>query len=320
MADAIGQYRILDRIGSAGLGEVYRARDTRHGRTVAITVVASHIAGDADRRAHFLREVAVVARLSHPNIAALYEVGDDGQQLFLASEFVPGEVLARLMAGRPLNPRRASEFAAQIADGLAEAHSFGVVHGHLTTSSIVITPKDKAKIVDFGPAVWTSGEDNRGGQDDSATAGAVNMMLSATGDVADQSTDIRALGVVLFEMLTGRQPHAGDQGSTRIREIGRTRLAPSTVTRSVPAELDAIVAKAVVENAAGGYESAAAFATDLRSVAALLDARAERNEASRRRPSPNTSRGRSRLVWILIVVVIAVLAAAAWCSTGSVRL
>src|SRR5919204_5589772 len=112
MLDTLGHYKILDRIGAGGMGEVYRARDTRLGRTVAIKVLARAVTDDPDRRERFLREARAAAVLSHPNIAALYEIGEDQGHLFLAFEFVPGETLNTIIAGRPLHPRRAVDFAA----------------------------------------------------------------------------------------------------------------------------------------------------------------------------------------------------------------
>src|SRR5688572_29280451 len=107
MFEHLAQYKILDRIGAGGMGEVFRARDTRLGRTVAVKVLPADVAGDPVRRDRFLREARASAALSHPNIAALYEIGEDRQQLFLAFEFVPGETLQTVIGGRPLNPRRA---------------------------------------------------------------------------------------------------------------------------------------------------------------------------------------------------------------------
>src|SRR5258708_16663238 len=111
MLETLGHYKILDRIGAGGMGEVYRARDTRLGRTVAIKVLAPEVAGDPGRRDRFLREARAAAALSHPNIAALYEIGEDQGQLFLVFQFIPGETLKATIAGRPMNPRRALDLA-----------------------------------------------------------------------------------------------------------------------------------------------------------------------------------------------------------------
>ena len=129
--------------------------------------------------------------MSHPNIAALYEIGDDGGP-FLVYEFVPGQTLATLVAGGPLNPRRAVDLATQMADALAEAHAAGIAHGAITTDAVIVTPKGPAKILDFGLTAWTNGHGP-----------------STSGSVAEDRADIEALGAILFEMLTG---HAATSG------------------------------------------------------------------------------------------------------------
>src|SRR4029077_1780560 len=220
MFETLGQYKILDRIGAGGMGEVYRARDTRLGRTVAIKVLAQDVANDPARRDRFLREARAAAALSHPNIAALYEIGEDQGQLFLAFEFVPGAPLSPVIGGRPLNTRRAVDFAIQIADALADAHAAGIVHRDIKPGNVIITPKDKAKVLDFGLATWTAGGHEREHAAHDApvlvttagtTLGPVAYMSpeQALGEKVDHRTDIFSLGIVLFEMLTGRPPFAG---------------------------------------------------------------------------------------------------------------
>src|SRR5262249_9530303 len=140
MFESLGHYKILERGGGGGMGEVYRARDMRLGRTVAIKVLAADVAGDPERRERFVRDARATAALSHPNIAALYEVGEDQGQLFLVFEFVPGETLNQVMSGRPLNTRRAVDFAGQIADALAEAHAEATVPRHIKPAHSVSPP------------------------------------------------------------------------------------------------------------------------------------------------------------------------------------
>jgi serine/threonine protein kinase/TolB-like protein len=217
MFETLGHYKILDRIGAGGMGEVYRARDTRLGRTVAIKVLAATVAGDGERRDRFLQEARATAALSHPNISALYEIGDENGQLYLVFEFVPGETLAAAIAGRPLNPRRALDLSIQMADAIADAHAAGIVHRDIKPANIIVTPKGHAKILDFGLATWTSGGSDR---DQAATMvataagttlGTVAYMSpeQALGEAVDERTDIFSLGIVLFEMLTGKLPFQG---------------------------------------------------------------------------------------------------------------
>src|SRR5438876_6017388 len=189
MIDSLGHYKILDRIGAGGLGDVYRARDTRLGRTVAIKVPGAELQAGGDRREALLRDAQIASVLSHPNIAALFEIGDDDGRLFLVFEFVPGEPLKRVIEGRPLNVRRAVDLATQMADALAEAHALEIVHGDLRPETVMVTPKGNAKILDFGLVRW-----KKTITDQTVSGG------------SDHRVDIEALGALLFEMLTGRKP------------------------------------------------------------------------------------------------------------------
>jgi serine/threonine protein kinase len=286
MLQSLGHYKMLDRIGAGRIGEVYRARDTRLGRTVAIEVLSPDVSRHAGRRERFLRDARASAALSHPNIAALYEVGQERDLTYLVCEFVPGEPLTTVVAGRSLNPRRAVDLAIQLADAVADAHAEGIVHRDLKSSTITVTPKDKAKILDFGLAAWTK----RGG-----------ALTQAPSEDADFRGDIRALGAILFEMLTGRQPAAAS---------GAAPAPPSSINASVPRELDPIAVKALTKSPDARYESAATLAAELRSVAAILDVRSGMAEP------PRLARGtpRRRIVagWLIAALVLAAIVGLVW--------
>src|SRR5262249_16456453 len=147
MLDQLAQYKILDRIGAGGMGEVFRARDTRLGRTVAIKILKRDVAGDEERRARFVREARVPPALSHPGIATIYEIGEEQDQVFLVFEFVPGETLRTAIGGQPLNPRRAIEIGGQIADALAYAHANDVIHRDIKPDNVIVTPSGHAKVL-----------------------------------------------------------------------------------------------------------------------------------------------------------------------------
>src|SRR5215212_5737902 len=154
---AIAHYNLLEAIHDDALGEVYRARDTKVGRTVALKLVADATFTDADPRDRFLEDARAAAGLSHPNIATLFDVGEYDGGCYLAYEFTSGMTLRQENGGRAVNPRRAVELAVQIADALAEAHSRGVLHGDLRPDTIVVTQKGSAKVLHCGMSRWTRG-------------------------------------------------------------------------------------------------------------------------------------------------------------------
>jgi len=317
MLESLGHYKILDRIGAGGIGEVYRARDTQLGRTVAIKVLAPDLARDADRRARFLADARVSATLSHPNIATLYEVGEDQDVVYLVLEFVPGDTLKTIIGGRPLNPRRAIDCAIQIADALAEAHAEAIIHRDLKPDNIIVTPKGNAKILDFGLAEWTKGGAARQRAGQAAgqpTTGLTTVPYmspeQALGGPVEAATDVFSLGVILFEMLTGRLPFG-----TMISPGGPSRpgpaesRAPSAINPAVPKEIDPIVTKALARRLDYRYGSAATLAAELRSVAAILDVRSGTAEP----PTLVVAEPRRRRVgWVAALVVLAAIAGLVW--------
>ncbi|PYQ74093.1 MAG: hypothetical protein DMG04_11650 [Acidobacteria bacterium] len=346
MVEQLGQYKILDRIGAGGMGDVYRARDTRLGRTVAIKVLSAAVADDAARRERFMREARAAAALSHPNIAALYEIGEDAGELFLAFEYVPGETLRALIGGRPLNPRRAIDLGVQIADALADAHAEGIVHRDIKPDNIIVTPKGNAKILDFGLATWTAGGAERAHAAEAATMMATSPGMTigtvaymspeqALGEAVDQRTDIFSLGIVMFEMLTGKPPFSGATATALSLQIVQAPApAPSSINKSLPKEFDGIVLKALAKSLNQRYESAAVMAAELRALAAVLDVRSGTSEPADlavglpRAASSSSARGaraghlRPRRHWSPVAVVLllgAIAAGGIWLERDPIR-
>jgi TolB-like protein len=317
MFETLGLYKILDRIGAGGMGEVFRARDTRLGRTVAIKVVTESVAGDPDRRARFLRDARAATALSHPNIAALYEIGEDQDQLFLVFEYAPGETLKNTIAGRPLNPRRAIDLAVQIADALADAHAAGIVHRDLEPDNIIVTPKGNAKILDFGLSAWTAGGAAREraaiASGDAGMPGAAAYLSpeQALGEQVDHRTDIFSLGIMLFEMLTGRLPFTATASTPLALQIVQAPApAPSAVNKALPPELDPIVARAMAKSLDQRYASAVTLSAELRAVGAILDVRSDMQEPAA--VFVPTQRARSGGGWIALFLMVAAIGAGAW--------
>ncbi len=236
-----GAYRVAERVGEGGMGVVYRAEDTRLGRTVAVKALPPTLARDPHRRARFEHEARVLASLSHPNIAAIHGVEDTARGPVLVLEFVPGETLAQRLTRGPLALDEGISTASQIARGLEAAHAAGVVHRDLKPSNIQLTPEGGVKILDFGvakqaPPIADSGPSPV----PSATlpgslVGTAAYMSpeQARGRAVDRRADLWAFGCVLYEMLTGRRAFDGETPSDTVASVLRaepdwSRLPPAT--------------------------------------------------------------------------------------------
>ena len=281
MIDTLGLYKVLDRLGSSRLGDVYRARDTKHGRTVAMTVVGETVGHDPERRACLVRDAHAVQACTHPSVSCLFDVGEEDGRLYLVFEFAPGDPLEALMARGPLNPRRAIEIAVQVADGLADGHAVGLLHADLRPGTIVMTPKGNAKIYNIGLAAWMS----EGRSPYSAPE-------QRRGEPAQEASDIYALGAILFEMITAHRPSASGADSR------------------IPADLAPILSKALADVPGDRYQSVATLAAELRTVGAALDARVTAGATPvppRRAPARRWGIG-----WWLVLLGLAAVAALLW--------
>src|SRR5262245_50800281 len=323
MLESVAQYKILERIGAGGVGELYRARDTQHGRTVALRIVRQALVADTQRRTRFVADALKAAELSHPSLATVFETGEDQGQLFLASEYVPGQTLRGAIGGHAINPRRALAFAAQIADALAEAHFAGIFHADLRPDNVMITPKGNAKVLDMGLAVWTEGGAARARAGLATTTTALQDGFvartapymspeQALGEAVDYRTDIFSLGVLLFEMLTGRVPFLASAATEVTEEaVHGPLVAPTTLNKSLPSEVDAVVERMLAKNPSERYESAETAAAALRSIGAVLDKRGQAAAP----PAVRAPKRSSGIGWIAVVIVLGVIAALIWLAT-----
>jgi serine/threonine-protein kinase len=318
----IAHYNLLERLGTGALGDVYRARDLRVGRTVALMMPAPELVSGAGRREKFLVQAREAQTLNHPNIATLFDVVEQDGQCYLAYEFAAGPSLRDEMAGRPMNLRRAIELAAQVSDALAEGHSRGLIHGDLRPDNIVITPKGSPKILNFGLTGWTMSGQARAaaasaeglGTDPHGVAGYLSPE-QALGGTIDERSDVFSFGVLFQEMLTGRNPFTGSTPSATVMNVIRlTPPPPSAMTPAVPAELDALVARALAKPVDARPSGALALSSDLRRIAAKLDAR-EREVEPRARPA--VAGEKAGLGWLVGAVMLAVLIVVWWYFSGT---
>lgn len=218
----LGRYRIVERIGAGGMGEVYRAHDEQLGRDVAIKVLPASSFSDPAARARLVREARTASKLNHPHICTIHEVGESEGQAYIAMELVEGHTLSARLATGPLPPDQVLRYGLQLADALAHAHDRGVAHRDFKSANVVITPEGRAKVLDFGLAKRLSGEESvEATTQVSLTApgmlaGTVAYMApeQLRGQRADTRSDVWALGVVLYEMVAGSQPFQGRTQST----------------------------------------------------------------------------------------------------------
>jgi serine/threonine protein kinase len=312
---AIAHYNLLERLGEGEFSEIYRARDTRFGRTVALRLIRDEAFTGAHIRAAFLEDARAAARLSHPNVTTLFDVGEYDGGCYLAYEFASGVNLRHETAGRAVNPRRAVELAVHIADALAEGHAHGLVHADIRPETIFVTHKGSGKLLEFGMARWTTGgriRERAAAGADTLGADAVSVVSYMSpeqtfGAAIDQRSDIYSLGVVLHEMLGGRNPFAASTPADTIANV-RNAAPPKLDVAGGPDELVTLVLAAMAKDAGRRPQTAATFAASLRAIGTMLDVRA--GESPRTELLPIDEDQGSRW-WVPVLIVVA-LAALAW--------
>ncbi len=269
--DRIGPYTILSALGAGGMGVVYRARDERLDRDVAIKTLPRGALGSEPARRRFRQEALALAKVSHPGIAAVYDVVQEGEAAFLVMECVAGQTLAERLAPGPLPVRDALALGAEIAAALAEAHECGVVHRDLKPGNVMVTSRGRAKVLDFGLAKLfaTDATPSRLSQAETDTRGIVGTPSymspeQAEGRTVDARSDLWSLGVVLYQALSGEVPFSGDGVLSVLRAVTDTSPRPLREIRpDTPEDVSRIVAHALEKDVSKRYQSATEMGRDL---------------------------------------------------------
>jgi serine/threonine protein kinase len=299
----LGPYEIQSAIGAGGMGEVYRARDTRLNRDVAIKILPASFSADPDRLQRFAQESRAAAALNHPNILSIFDIGEDRGAPYVVSELLEGESLRERLRQGPLASRKAIDYAQQVAKGLAAAHEKGIVHRDLKPENLFITNDGRAKILDFGLAKFTRPELDASDDAPTQVATEVGTVLGTAGymspeqvrgKAADARSDIFSFGAILYEMLSGKRAFRGDSAADTMSAILKEDPPDlSETNRNIPPALERIVRHCLEKNPGERFQSA-------RDVAFNLEALTDISTSSRggMRPLPEEKRRR----WLLPAV------------------
>jgi serine/threonine protein kinase/Tfp pilus assembly protein PilF len=266
-----GKYRIIEKLGEGGMGVVFKAEDQRLKRTVALKFMPLELTKDHEAKERFIREAQAAAALSHPNICTIHEIDEEEGKSFIVMEYVEGMSLREKITEGPLGIPETLNIAIQAAQGLNEAHKKGIIHRDIKSANIMLTAEGQSKIMDFGLAKVTGASMIT---KEAKTMGTVAYMSpeQTQGEAVDHRTDIWSLGVVLYELLTGRLPFKGEHEQALIYSILNKDARPMVSPRSeVPKELEHVVAKVLQKNPNERYQHVGALLDDLHAIAKGLE-------------------------------------------------
>jgi eukaryotic-like serine/threonine-protein kinase len=274
IGQTISHYRIVEKLGSGGMGVVYRAHDERLDRDVALKVLPDGMLSDETARKRFLKEARTLSQLSHPNIATVFDFDHEHSTDFLVMELIPGITLDRKIAAGPLAEKEIIGIGEQVARALEEAHEHGIVHRDLKPGNVMVTPKGQVKVLDFGLARLLKPRDPNATEsftEADAVAGTLPYMApeQLRGDAVDQRTDIYAAGAVLYEMSTGKRPFESKVSTALVDDIIHKPLVPPAQLKpSLPSRLEDVILKCLEKDPENRYQSAKELLVDLRRLTA----------------------------------------------------
>jgi eukaryotic-like serine/threonine-protein kinase len=285
IGQTISHYRIVEQLGAGGMGVVFKAQDSRLERAVALKFLPEKLAQEPQALERFRREARAASALNHPGICTIYDIGEQDGQAFIAMEFIDGETLRNHIHGKPLPLDEILELGIQIAEALEAAHAEGIIHRDVKPANIFVTKRGRAKVLDFGlaklvPKGVASAEAESGGElsDSNSIVGIISGTPSymspeqVRGDPLDSRTDIFSLGLVLYEMATGRQAFGGGTGGVIIEAVlTRPPVSVRSINPAMPARLEEIIDKALHKDREQRYQHAADILAELQRLKRDID-------------------------------------------------